>query len=65
MPNYRRVFLASAPTNEATIPVLLSVAPLGRVPMTKEHDYQYQMLQVRPLPDRRGYRERAGAEMED
>ena len=39
------VFTA-APTNEANIPVLLSVAPLGRVPMTKEHDYQYQMLQV-------------------
>ena len=40
---------AAAPTNEANIPVLLSVAPLGRVPMTKEHDYQYQMLQVGAL----------------
>ncbi|XP_043207314.1 CCR4-NOT transcription complex subunit 3-like isoform X1 [Amphibalanus amphitrite] len=37
---------STAPTNEANIPVLLSVAPLGRVPMTKEHDYQYQMLQA-------------------
>lgn len=36
---------SAKPTTEAHIPTLYSVAPLGPVPMTKEHEYQFQMLQ--------------------
>ncbi|XP_037910367.1 CCR4-NOT transcription complex subunit 3 isoform X2 [Hermetia illucens] len=35
-----------APTNEAHIPPLLGVAPLGPSPLHKEHQFQFQMMEA-------------------